>query len=115
MTRQYEFIPKCSKHVTFSHAWFSHGDDIDRVLEESPRFESLDLELEGGGEPLEIESSEGFLQRQARSTQEPFCPSFLSDSLFLFGDASEFETIQNGFEILMTIQRVRHRPSLRME
>src|SRR6266566_4530643 len=92
MARQYEFIPKCSKHVTFSNAWFSHGDDIDRVLEESSRFESLDLELESGGEPLEIERAEGFLQRQARSTQEPFCPSFLSDSLFLPG-----EFMQVGF------------------
>src|SRR5947209_3876621 len=54
MTRQDEFIPKCGEDVAFSNAWFSHRNDIDRVLEEGPRFESLDLELESGREPLQV-------------------------------------------------------------
>ena len=63
MTRQDEFIPKCGQHVTFSHAWFSQRDDIDRVLEEGTWFESLDLELERGRESLQIKGAEGFLHR----------------------------------------------------
>src|SRR6266699_3259294 len=66
MTRQDEFIPKCGQHMTFSDPWLSHGDDIDSLFEEGPRFEPLDLELELRGEPLEIKGPEGFLQRQAR-------------------------------------------------
>ena len=66
MTRQDEFIPKCGEHVTFPDARLPNGYNIDRLLQERSRFESLDLELEGGGEPLEIERAEGFLQRQAR-------------------------------------------------
>jgi len=66
MTRQDEFIPKCGEHVTFPDARLPNGYNIDRLLQERSRFESLDLELEGGGEPLEIERAEGFLQRQTR-------------------------------------------------
>jgi hypothetical protein len=63
MTRQDEFISKCGEYVTFPNAWFSHRDDIDRVLEEGTGFESLDLELERGRESLQVKGAEGFLQR----------------------------------------------------
>ena len=63
MTRQDEFISKCGEYVTFSNARFSHCDDIDRVLEEGTGFESLDLELERGREPLQVKGAEGFIQR----------------------------------------------------
>jgi hypothetical protein len=33
----------------------------------------------------------------------------------VFGHASELETVQDGFELLMTIGGIRHRPSLLME
>ena len=62
MTRQDEFIPKCGEHVTFPDARLPNGNDIDRLLQERSWFESLDLELQRGGEPLEIERAEGFLQ-----------------------------------------------------
>ena len=66
MTRQDELIRKCGQHVTFSNAWFPHRDDIDRVLEKRAALEPLDLELERGRKPRKLESTEGFLQRQAR-------------------------------------------------
>ena len=49
---------------------------------------------------------------------------FVGESLFrrtqgqiseVGGPTSERETIQDGFELLMPIRRVRHRPSLLME
>src|SRR6266487_1040561 len=60
---RFEFIAKCGQHVTFSHAWFSQRDDIDRVLEEGTWFESLDLKLQRGRESLQIKGAEGFLHR----------------------------------------------------
>ncbi len=140
MTGQNQFIAKGGPEMTLADPRFSHRDHIDRLLQKRTWLEPFNLELQGGGKPLEVKGPKCFLQRQATVAQESFCPSFLAQRFLLFGELmqigfmtesffggaqrevrevfchpGEFETVEDGFEILMAIDGVRHRPSLLME
>jgi hypothetical protein len=111
-----------------------------RLLQEGSRSEPFDLQLQRGGKSRQLKGAKGFLQRQATLAQEPFRPSLSAKCFLVFGQlmqirfmghpffagthsqisklfrhAAEFETIQDGLEVLVTIENVRHMPSLQME
>src|SRR5215469_1051556 len=133
MPGQNELIPKGSENVTFPDPWLPHGDDIRGVLQEGSWFEPFDLELERRSEKALVQGAEGLLRRQACLVQEPFGAAsaaqgvllpgqfmqigFMRESFFggpqseigkLSGHPGQLEPFEQGFELLMAIERIRH-------
>lgn len=62
VTFEDEFLAKRRSGMAFPDSRFAHGDDVDRLVEETARLEPFDLQLKSRREALEITGAKGLLQ-----------------------------------------------------